>query len=190
MTRHIFWNGRNLPRSSGEKNILLLFTASVRCNFLDSVFVRLSSHIFLILPRVQTSYVAVEPRRKTVPSPQLQPNSPPGEASLSPLSPSNPNVASSRHTAQSPPITHPVSTEDSQSATTRGRNTPGGRELRRARIVITVKRTERYKQWLEENPLQAIIAGDDGDDDQRDSPIPTDSRESGFSSSHQQQKQR
>jgi hypothetical protein len=140
--------------------------------------------------RVQTSYVAVEPRRKTVPSPQLQPNSPPGEASLSPLSPSNPNVASSRHTAQSPPITHPVSTEDSQSATTRGRNTPGGRELRRARIVITVKRTERYKQWLEENPLQAIIAGDDGDDDQRDSPIPTDSRESGFSSSHQQQKQR
>lgn len=35
----------------------------------------------------------------------------------------------------------------------------GGRELRRARIVITVRRTESYKQWLQENPLQAIIAG-------------------------------
>ena len=39
------------------------------------------------------------------------------------------------------------------------------RELRRARIVITVKRTESYERWLEENPLQAIIAGDDDDDD-------------------------
>ena len=39
----------------------------------------------------------------------------------------------------------------------------GGRELRRARILITVKRTESYKRWLDENPLQhqAIIAGAD-----------------------------
>jgi hypothetical protein len=29
--------------------------------------------------------------------------------------------------------------------------------------VITVRRTESYKRWLEENPLQAVIAGD-GDD--------------------------
>ena len=40
------------------------------------------------------------------------------------------------------------------------------RELRRARIVITVKRTESYKRWLEENPLQAIIAGDGGDEEE------------------------
>ena len=35
------------------------------------------------------------------------------------------------------------------------------RELRRARILVTVKRTESYKRWLEENPTQrqAIIAG-------------------------------
>lgn len=35
------------------------------------------------------------------------------------------------------------------------------RELRRARILVTVKRTESYKRWLEENPSQrqAIIAG-------------------------------
>ena len=38
------------------------------------------------------------------------------------------------------------------------------RELRRARIVITVRRTESYKAWLDENPLQAVIAGDIGDD--------------------------
>ena len=37
----------------------------------------------------------------------------------------------------------------------------GSRELRRARILVTVKRTESYKRWLEENPSQrqAIIAG-------------------------------
>jgi len=37
----------------------------------------------------------------------------------------------------------------------------GSRELRRARILVTVKRTENYKRWLEENPTQrqAIIAG-------------------------------
>ena len=52
------------------------------------------------------------------------------------------------------------------STPTRGRSsgTPS-RELRRARIVITVKRTDSYKQWLEENPLQAIIAGDVEDDE-------------------------
>jgi hypothetical protein len=42
----------------------------------------------------------------------------------------------------------------------------GGRELRRARIVITVRRTASYEQWLKDNPLQAIIAGDGGDDDE------------------------
>ena len=47
----------------------------------------------------------------------------------------------------------------------RQRGSAGGRELRRARIVITVKRTRDYERWLEENPLQAIIAGD-GDDDE------------------------
>jgi hypothetical protein len=42
----------------------------------------------------------------------------------------------------------------------KGSKGSGSRELRRARIVITVRRTEGYKQWLEENPLQAILAGD------------------------------
>lgn len=51
------------------------------------------------------------------------------------------------------------------------RSAPGGRELRRARIVITVKRTDNYKQWLEENPLQAIIAGSTGDSDEDDDEV-------------------
>jgi len=29
-----------------------------------------------------------------------------------------------------------------------------------------VQRTDSYKRWLEDNPLQAIIAGDGGDDDE------------------------
>jgi hypothetical protein len=31
-----------------------------------------------------------------------------------------------------------------------------------------VKRTESYKKWLEENPLQAVIAGDGDDDEEAD----------------------
>jgi hypothetical protein len=45
------------------------------------------------------------------------------------------------------------------------RGSSGGRELRRARIVVTVRRTESYKRWLEENPLQAIIASETDEDD-------------------------
>jgi hypothetical protein len=46
-----------------------------------------------------------------------------------------------------------------------------GRELRRARIVITVKRTASYKQWLEDNPLQTITAEDEDDVDIEDDVI-------------------
>lgn len=31
--------------------------------------------------------------------------------------------------------------------------------------MITVRRTESYKKWLDDNPLQAIIAGD-GDEEE------------------------
>jgi len=56
---------------------------------------------------------------------------------------------------------------DPSSQSRPGRGSSVNRELRRARIVITVKRTETYKQWLEDNPLQAVIAGD-GDDDEEE----------------------
>lgn len=35
--------------------------------------------------------------------------------------------------------------------------------LRRARIVITVQRTDAYKKWLEENPIQDVISGEEDD---------------------------
>jgi hypothetical protein len=41
---------------------------------------------------------------------------------------------------------------------------PAERQLRRARIVITVQRTENYKRWLAENPLHALGAADDDDE--------------------------
>ena len=34
----------------------------------------------------------------------------------------------------------------------------GGKELRRARMIITVKRTDEYEKWLIDNPLQDEIA--------------------------------
>jgi hypothetical protein len=101
--------------------------------------------------RVQTSYVTVEPkRRKHVPSPQLHPATPPHGP---------------------PPLGGGLQGEASLPTTPPARGRQGGssgRELRRARIVITVKQTESYKKWLEENPLQAIIAGDGDDDEDTD----------------------
>lgn len=102
----------------------------------------LTDRLLLSLARIQTSYVTVEPkRRKQAPALPGSPGTAEREGSsgfLGPLS-------------ESPP--------DSQT-----RRASSGRELRRARIVITVRRTSSYKKWLEENPLQAIIAGDVEDD--------------------------
>ena len=95
-----------------------------------------------ILPdRIQTSYVTVEPkRRKQGLVTQVAP----------PASPAS--------------LTHQVPSSSGSPPEAQTRRTSSGRELRRARIVITVRRTESYKNWLEENPLQAIIAGDVEDD--------------------------
>ena len=41
-----------------------------------------------------------------------------------------------------------------------GKPKDSSKELRRARMIITVKRTEDYKKWLEENPLQDVVPGD------------------------------
>lgn len=69
------------------------------------------------------------------------------------------------------PPAHPSTTQEQTSVQHSGASTArqgtsrsSGRELRRARIVITVQRTESYTRWLQENPLQAIIASE-GDAD-------------------------
>lgn len=102
--------------------------------------------------RVQTSYVTVEPkRRKQQQTAQEDPRQrgEPGASSVAAL----------------PPTGEVASDQPAQGSSSRQRSSGAGRELRRARIVITVKRTQDYERWLEENPLQAIIAGD-GDDDE------------------------
>mmetsp|Transcript_26291 Transcript_26291/g.64095 ORF Transcript_26291/g.64095 Transcript_26291/m.64095 type:complete len:290 (+) Transcript_26291:360-1229(+) len=128
--------------------------------------------------RVHTSYVTVEPKRKKqviqMQSSQEENLKPVSDASIpaevtttepSTLDKGSPSQPSGSQTqAKNPPPQQPQ-TQGAQ------RNTPGGRELRRARIVITVKRTESYKQWLLENPLQAIIAGST-DDTEEEGPDP------------------
>jgi hypothetical protein len=93
--------------------------------------------------RVQTSYVTVEPKRKRqAPSPQ------PGQ------------IATDANSSQILSVASPQTVAS-------GKSKPLAlRELRRARIIITVKRTESYKQWLDENPLHAAIAGDADEDDE------------------------
>jgi hypothetical protein len=59
---------------------------------------------------------------------------------------------------------HTESDLSSSKAETSTEKISESRELRRARIVITLKRTDCYKLWLDENPLQAVIAGDVGDE--------------------------
>mmetsp|Transcript_4620 Transcript_4620/g.10437 ORF Transcript_4620/g.10437 Transcript_4620/m.10437 type:complete len:147 (+) Transcript_4620:9232-9672(+) len=54
-----------------------------------------------------------------------------------------------------------ASTIDSSTAASAGKPKSSAGTLRRARIVITVKRTEAYKKWLKDNPIQDVHAGQD-----------------------------
>ena len=127
-------------------------------------------HLSCCACRVQTSYVTVEPkRRKQAPQQEEQEQEEGGTQSVSGTSPSEATGSPSRPASAqtSAKGASPEHEEEGRSPAgipparqgARG-SSSGGRELRRARIVITVKRTESYKRWLEENPLQAIIAGD------------------------------
>eukprot|EP00980_Cylindrotheca_fusiformis_P031147 scaffold25894_cov279-Cylindrotheca_fusiformis.AAC.1 len=124
--------------------------------------------------RVHTSYVTVEPKRRKQPTQQTHPEDNPTSDQAGPItsgtsaqSSISANPTASRARAQSDVAgqQQPQQTPSHKGAQSGQRSASGGRELRRARIVITVRRTESYKQWLQENPLQAIIAGnaDDGD---------------------------
>lgn len=142
--------------------------------------------------RVQTSYVAVEPKRKKQQAAPPDTASSTAEAAVAThealavaagsgetvrqqaaAAPSRPTLAAKAIPASEPQGVASMPTEPQGAArgkkSGRAKGSPaGGRELRRARIIITVKRTEDYRRWLEENPLQAIIAGDGDDDDDPD----------------------
>jgi hypothetical protein len=96
------------------------------------------------ITRLQTSYVAVEPKKKKETSSETSHRSHPTAAS-------EPIIDRSQAVTFDPSVSH-------------HENLPEG-TLRRSRIVITVKRTEAYVKWLKENPIQDIHSGDDDDDD-------------------------
>lgn len=152
----------------------------MRSNYLTVICIthsnNLCHHVELNLglfhDRVHTSYVSVEPKRKKqhLASPEV---SIPSEQLVVSAAPSYATAPSYAATVAGIPSSDPgsrfagqksVSVEADRQGQEKGGKASAGRELRRARIVITVQRTEGYKQWLDENPLQAIIAGD-GDDD-------------------------
>lgn len=106
--------------------------------------------------RVQTSYVTVEPKRRK------QQQATGADESQRQQGDAGGSAGGALSQATSVEQSGEISTMLSRS---RSSSSSANRELRRARIVITVKRTESYERWLEENPLQAILAGD-GDDDE------------------------
>jgi hypothetical protein len=107
--------------------------------------------------RVQTSYVTVEPKRnKRVTPPAADIGAATDQQPYSARDPSSAVAYSQTHQPQ----------EGRPPSRQRREGKRGERELKRARIVITVRRTAAYKQWLDDNPLQAVIAGD-GDDEKR-----------------------
>jgi hypothetical protein len=108
--------------------------------------------------RIQTSYVTVEPKRKRLPpsgAGAAQPSSAGAGVASASAMPGYPPPQPYAHAGLAQQHHYP-----GQQQGARGSAGAGSRELRRARIVITVKRTESYRQWLEENPVQAILAGD------------------------------
>lgn len=132
--------------------------------------------------RVQTSYVTVEPKRRRqakstdTPSTTIEERSDTqgmGDFTMQPILYSMTETASTSTQSMEvtgrenqPPLDHlsVASAHSTERSVTRTKRTQqGGRgkgmsgALRRARIIITVKRTEDYKTWLQENPLQVTM---------------------------------
>uniref|UniRef100_A0A7S2MJT3 DNA/RNA-binding protein Alba-like domain-containing protein n=1 Tax=Helicotheca tamesis TaxID=374047 RepID=A0A7S2MJT3_9STRA len=124
--------------------------------------------------RVQTSYVTVEPKRRRQAKPTETVSTPIDDRlqaqhldvpSVQPLVPAvTETTITSRQPMEitgrenlPPPDTFAHSTERSMTRIKKSQQKGKGMSgaLRRARIIITVKRTEDYKTWLQENPLQA-----------------------------------
>jgi hypothetical protein len=136
--------------------------------------------------RIQTSYVAVEPKKKKEQGPgstvsfseevegssqqEQRESTEPAAASM--MSPPRQSRALDTLAAaaeqgrakldQSASAATVASSVSSPTSPCKSSKSSSG-TYRRARIVITVKRTDAYKKWLEENPIQDIISGDDDD---------------------------
>jgi hypothetical protein len=163
--------------------------------FLNYPIMCLISSFLFRTCRIHTSYVAVDPKRNRQEgtseesSPPLDPQASPsypqgGAAAAHTVSPSSERQDTEIYT--SPPRTNdeesaaagstPSGSSDLKAQQRRRKehyHRAKGLPLKRARIIITVKRSSEYKQWLDENPKQAIIAAAGGGDDDDDVPSPS-----------------
>jgi len=122
--------------------------------------------------RIQTSYVSVEPKKRKEYGPtkvgeksQRSPQTESGATAATTEPPktiesSLPFAAELGHSEVEQPV---ASTVDSSISATAGKTKSSSGTLRRARIVITVQRTEAYKTWLLDNPIHDIHVGHDDD---------------------------
>mmetsp|Transcript_20709 Transcript_20709/g.29524 ORF Transcript_20709/g.29524 Transcript_20709/m.29524 type:complete len:263 (-) Transcript_20709:607-1395(-) len=117
------------------------------------------------IARIQTSYVPVEPKKKRAESPQVV-NLSSGtigsrklEAAVTPQGETS--VISTEHL----PLAVAKAADSSGTSGSPSRVHSSGREMRRARIVITLKRTPEYSQWLIENPQSLEVAVEEVDEE-------------------------
>jgi len=123
---------------------------------------------------IQTSYVTVEPKKRR----EHRPISVSDEASGSPKTGTGATSATTGTPSRQPqamdsprpPANRPghsrisqpgPSNLDSSTSVSSGKPKSSAGAMRRARIVITVKRTNAYKKWLEDNPIQDTRTGHD-----------------------------
>lgn len=119
--------------------------------------------------RIHTSYVAVEPRRR-------RQNPEEGGSETAPAAAASPPIDSMAGYQKAHPISPSADSDAAvaeQHAHQQQQQQPPprssrGAPLRRARMIITVKRTEEYKQWLHDNPAYAIFSAGGDDDDVAD----------------------
>lgn len=108
--------------------------------------------IISILSRIQTSYVSVEPKKKLKEAVKVvrQPSDGKGSRKVEGKIKTQRKAASSA-SGLTPPFAAAASacTPEVDKYSTK---TLPDREMRRARIVITLRRTVEYAQWLHENP--------------------------------------
>ncbi len=119
----------------------------------------------LIPPRIQTSYVYVDPKKRREVGPTSEGVSGSPETATGPTSDTTGTPTVQPQGIESPLVGEPIpsSADLSSPVTLCQLMKASGGTLRRARIVITVKRTADYKKWLEDNPLQDTHAGHDDD---------------------------
>lgn len=131
--------------------------------------------------KIQTSYVTVEPKKKrehygqyssiseeasgTLPTETGATSATTGSPTMQPQAMYPPSsvaaAAQPGHSRIDRPGASP--TYSSASSAPQGKPKSSAGTMRRARIVITVKRTDAYKKWLEDNPIQDVHAGQDDD---------------------------